>query len=143
LGPIVVGVDGSLPSEHALYLSVGFAHREGVRLVAVHVRRPVQSGVAEALAPCEIIAAGREVTEDLARTAVEEACEAAGVMWEFRVRTGSPAPELREVAHEVRAGLLVIGTRGAGLAARWHRITSGSVSAHLVRHETTPVLVVR
>ena len=143
MGPIVVGVDGSLPSEHALCFGVGLAHRQGVRLVAVHVRRPTYGGVAESLAPGEVVAAGRALTEDLARHAVEETCEMAGVRWEFRVRAGSPAHELHDVAREVRAGMLVIGTRGPGLAARWHRITFGSVSAHLVRHQTTPVLVVR
>lgn len=139
----MIGLDGSEASEHALYTAVGLAQREGVRLIAVHVRRPGHSGLVGALAPVDVVTAARGAAEDAARASAQETCESAGVSWEFRVRTGSPPLELRDVAKETRAGLLVVGTRGSGLAARWHRMTAGSVSAHLVRHEPTPVLVVR
>ena len=51
------------------------------------------------------------------------------------IREGSPRDSILEVAEEVRAGLIVMGTRGrTGLT----RAFFGSVAEHLVRHSRVP-----
>jgi nucleotide-binding universal stress UspA family protein len=57
---------------------------------------------------------------------------------EQRVLTGSPGPALCELADEVDADAIVIGTRGSsGL----RRAVMGSVSDHVVRRAPCPVVV--
>jgi nucleotide-binding universal stress UspA family protein len=56
------------------------------------------------------------------------------------VRTGQPFQEICQLAREIHAGLIVIGTRGqSGLK----RILLGSTAERVVRFATCPVLVVR
>lgn len=56
------------------------------------------------------------------------------------VREGSPRPAILEVAKEIKADLIVMGTHGrTGLA----HVLFGSVAEHVVRHSRIPVLTVR
>jgi nucleotide-binding universal stress UspA family protein len=56
------------------------------------------------------------------------------------IREGPPRSTLLQVASEVRADLIVVGTQGrTGLA----HMLIGSVAEHLVRHSRIPVLTVR
>jgi nucleotide-binding universal stress UspA family protein len=55
------------------------------------------------------------------------------------IRDGDPAGILRQVAEETGSGLVVIGTRGLGGAAR---LILGSVSSRMVGFATVPVVVV-
>jgi nucleotide-binding universal stress UspA family protein len=141
VGPIVVGVDGSEASGRALSYACGLASRSATELVVVHVRRrPMPSGLPlvdqDPFAPAEELeAAVRRLAEE-----VVAGCE---VGWRFVARDGDPAEELHGVAQNLRASMLVVSTRGAGVGARLHRIAEGSVSSWLLRHEETPLLIVR
>ncbi len=56
------------------------------------------------------------------------------------IREGSPRPVILQVASEVGADLIVMGTHGrTGLA----HVFFGSVTEHVVRHSRIPVLTVR
>jgi nucleotide-binding universal stress UspA family protein len=53
---------------------------------------------------------------------------------------GEPGPEICRLAEERRAAAIVIGTRGRG---GLRRALLGSVSDHVVRHASVPVVVTR
>jgi nucleotide-binding universal stress UspA family protein len=56
------------------------------------------------------------------------------------VREGSPRPAILEVAEELKADMIVMGTHGrTGLA----HVFFGSVAEHVVRNAKVPVLTVR
>ena len=109
---IVVGVDGSAPSDAALAWAGAEAALRGSELVAVHALavRPVvaplpQDGEA---GPGRFEAAARRILDEaLARTPAPD-----GVPTRTRVLEGPPAAAL--VAESAGADLLVLGTRGHG-----------------------------
>jgi nucleotide-binding universal stress UspA family protein len=63
-----------------------------------------------------------------------------GVTAEFLVWDGDPGGSIAAAAEAEQADLIVVGTRGRSGAGR---MLLGSVSDHVVRHATCPVLVVR
>ena len=59
---------------------------------------------------------------------------------EHRLEEGDAAKRILEVAQEIQAGLIVMGTHGrTGLG----RLLLGSVAEHVLRKATCPVLTVR
>lgn len=127
---IVVGVDGSPDSLHAVEWACGVARSHGARLTAMIVAPPVRRGDS-----------GEDpfLEETVARLrATIEAVSGHGpVDVEHGTRTGDP----REVLQQLSAvsDLLVVGSRGHG------RVTGallGSVSHHLVNHAACHVTVV-
>lgn len=80
--------------------------------------------------------ASRKFLDKQAKQMESEGVTAAGV----HTRTGNPDHEIVELAEELDAGLIVVGSRGLG---RLKRALLGSVSDSVVRHAHCPVLVVR
>jgi nucleotide-binding universal stress UspA family protein len=66
--------------------------------------------------------------------------EESGTVKETHLREGRAAEEIVEVAEEIGAGLIVMGSRGHG---RLRRALMGSVSDAVVRHAHCPVTIVR
>lgn len=62
------------------------------------------------------------------------------VIVDTRVVEGSSGQMIIHVAEEVDADVIVVGSHGHGFLSR---VLIGSVSEHVVRHTTRPVLVVR
>jgi nucleotide-binding universal stress UspA family protein len=114
----------------------------GAEVVILHVLDLSLAGVAGM--PTEM-AAMPAVGELLERARAETAEEMARVQQRFpeartMVREGSPRPMILQVAADVGADLIVMGTRGrSGLA----HVLFGSVAEHVVRHSPIPVLTVR
>jgi nucleotide-binding universal stress UspA family protein len=73
-------------------------------------------------------------------TEVEKVREAGGTVAQIHLRTGKAAAEIVDLAEELGAGLVVVGSRGLGGI---RRALMGSVSDSVVRHAHCPVLVVR
>ena len=71
---------------------------------------------------------------------MQKISEAGGEITETHARVGYPEAEIVDLAEEMRAGLIVIGSRGLGPL---RRALMGSVSDSVVRHAHCPVLVVR
>ncbi|WP_169165651.1 universal stress protein [Cellulomonas taurus] len=135
---IVVGVDGSDPSLRAASYALGQARRQGCRLVAVYARSTT-GGIASALdasgAARGAMLAAQDEVEFLLRRA--HLTETHGVDTELLIRPGDPFQVLSEVAHEVRADCVVVGSS----ASLGHRI-AGSLAVRLVRNAHWPVTVV-
>jgi nucleotide-binding universal stress UspA family protein len=141
---IVCGVDGSPDSQAALQRAARLAERLNLRLVTAHVAEPAYVPYAAA-APFGGIA-GRhalmeevESQQELAERLLERAVAAAGVDGDRRTAIGVPAERLAEIADEVDAELIVVGSRGRGA---FKAAFLGSVSNALVGVARCPVLIV-
>lgn len=133
--PILVGYDGSTPSQHALAYAAGMARRMARPLVLAHVR-PTPACYAFDSAwplPAEDPA---ELLEWL-HTELAETIDPTGLTVQLVGRTGDTARRLAELARQTQADAIVLGTPEHWL----HRIT-GSVPVWLARHACCPVIMV-
>ncbi|MCU4182879.1 universal stress protein [Acidiferrimicrobium sp. IK] len=132
-GAVVVGVDGSAPSEAALRWACDEAARRKVDVVAVFVAPVfVPSEWGNVVAPPE--AEGQRMLEDMVRRVPHD-----GVTVHRVVRVAPPVLSLRAEAVRHDASLLVVGRRGAG---RLRRLVIGSVSAGLAQNPVRPLIIV-
>lgn len=147
-GPVLVGVDGSADSQTALGFGFEEASARGVALVAVHVWSvPQLTGLSR-------VGGGVHWSADVSRAQLELQENAERILaeavagWQQQypevtirrwvVHSFGTARVLLDVAREVAAGLLVIGSRGrSGLAA----MVQGSVGQVLISHSEAPVAV--
>ena len=66
----------------------------------------------------------------------------AEVPWTARALAGDPADALAELADEVDARMIVVGTREASFWGAMHEFLNGSVAAQLAHHQHRPVVVI-
>ncbi|MGW0161511.1 universal stress protein [Mycobacterium sp. NPDC003323] len=133
--PVVVGVDGSPISNHAVTFAFAEAQRRHVGLVAVHAWSDV--GVLEILGP-EWEDYRRHAHAALTRALAESRLSYPDVTVAERVYCDRPAHWLTESAAE--AGLVVVGGHGRG---RLSTLIAGSVAVAVAEATVTPVVVVR
>ncbi len=142
---IVCGVDHSEGSRRALRVAADLAERLDSRLLLINVR-PSPAEVPPGLASESdvvrerTVAGGRRLLEELGAEFLEE--PGARRLLDLvvgRVEFGDPAYRLARLADEVRATLIVVGSRGHG---RSRSILLGSVSQTLASARSRPVLVV-
>jgi nucleotide-binding universal stress UspA family protein len=136
---VVVGVDGSDASLRAAAYAIGVCRRQGSRLVVVYVREP-GGGVASMMDTTGAATAAAVQHQDAVERMLRESrslAEARGVPVELVVRTGDPYQVLAEVAHELRADGVVVGSS----QSIGHRF-AGSLAVRLVRRAHWPVTVV-
>lgn len=141
---IVCGVDGSPDSQAALQVAARLAQQLNLRLIAAHVAEPAYvpyaaaapfGGMAGRYALMEEVESQQEVAERL----LEQVVVTAGLDAERRTAVGVPAERLAEIADEVDAELIVVGSRGRGA---FKAAFLGSVSNALVGVARCPVLIV-
>jgi nucleotide-binding universal stress UspA family protein len=136
---IVVGVDGSRPSLNAVCMAARIAQVTGARMTVVHCRpRGPAVGL---LMPgwCGLLEQWREDLELEVGVEVARLLDPAGVTWQLWVGNGDPVCRLDEIASDVDADLVVVGTHGGGLL---RSLLRGSVATRLLHREWRPVLVV-
>jgi nucleotide-binding universal stress UspA family protein len=139
---IVVGVDGSEPSKHALRWAQFLAHTTGADLDVVNAWLPV---VAYGWAGYEISGGPGDwnwnPAENAEKVMVETVDEIFGAhrpaALQTTVREGHAAKVLLEASRGAR--MLIVGSRGHG---GFTGLLLGSVSANCAEHATCPVLVV-
>lgn len=133
---VLLATDLTAASREATDRAIDLARRLGARLLIVNVlekRRLVGGGAHER------VDQARAEREAHLVAAVRQA-RSAGVTAEFLVWEGDPGASIAAAAEAEEADLVVVGTRGRSGAGR---MFLGSVSDHVVRHATCPVLVVR
>ncbi len=142
---LVIGLDGSETSWHALAWGIGEAERLQGRVVAVlvsstaAVTTPVSLGTLSGINGCDYAEFGR-VAEQLAlelESKAREEGEAAGVKVTFVHRWGDAADELAKVAVACHADLIAVG-RSTGF---FHRL-AGSIGRRLARRKERIVVIV-
>jgi nucleotide-binding universal stress UspA family protein len=133
---IVLALDGSDPSDRAIPFAQELAKQSGGRIDVVHVREIVggRGGVHSV-----------RVDEDSLESKVVgqvDALNAAGVTSElhrFTANVGGPAHQIAEVAEQLGADVIVVGTRGH---SSFGGFLSGSVTQRLLHLAHCPVLAV-
>jgi nucleotide-binding universal stress UspA family protein len=141
---IVCGVDGSPDSQAALEVAARLADRLELSLVVAHIAEPARVPYAAAapfggMAGRYALMEGLESQEETAAQLLERVVAMAGLDPERRTGIGVPAERLAEVADEVDAELIVVGSRGRGA---FKAAFLGSVSNALVGVARCPVLIV-
>lgn len=141
---IVVGVDFSVTSVRAVAAAHDIVRlAKNPELHLVHVVHPV--GRAPALSELATATEVEQVTmldeasEELGKLA-REAAGATGVHVHTHVRVGEPEREIAQLASDVGADLVVVGTHGrSGI----ERVLLGSVAESVVRRAPCPVLTIK
>lgn len=131
---IVVGYDGSEHSRRALDFAVDLAKRYGA---VIHVITVVD------IASISSDPAAVGIVRDAANQISSEASERLSrdnVDHSVYIRQGDPGDEIIKLAEEVKADLIIVGSRGLSTLKR---IFLGSVSQKVVSRSRVPVLVVK
>ncbi|HJL16783.1 MAG TPA: universal stress protein [Sandaracinaceae bacterium LLY-WYZ-13_1] len=136
---MVVGVDFTEQGDHALDEAIRYAVK-----IDNDELHPVFVITKQSKNKLDDLDRGLEEAQEKLREKVVKHCEAVGQKWEqqivFHVRIGDPADVLHQVAVDVEADLIVVGTHGRkGL----EKMLIGSVAQELVRKARVPVMVAR
>jgi nucleotide-binding universal stress UspA family protein len=135
---IVVGVDGSKPSQEAFRWALREAERMGAELrIVLACYVPPTSYYPGAPLP-SILEMEQTVREALDGMVADLVDSESSVTIRKEIVAGPPALALLKASQD--AELLVVGSRGHGGFAG---MLLGSVSSHCVAHASCPVLVVR
>ncbi len=139
---ILVPIDFSETSLHALRLAVRVARESGGRLNLVHIGVVpyVDAGPFGASVPAMLVAAHDEMATQrmhaLQRVCREEIPE--GMVVRTKVREGFPPEEILAEADESKADVICLGTHGrTGV----ERVILGSVAERVIRAAKVPVLI--
>lgn len=136
-GPIVVGTDGSETATNALAEAIRLAGALGRELHVVSAYKPLASQVG---LPAEF--QGSITSTSGVEAVLQDAADRArsgGVKAETHARTGDPATVLLDLAEELDAGMLVVGSKGIGSAKRF---VLGNVPSKVVHHSSCSTYVV-
>jgi len=133
---ILLATDGSEAAELAAQSAVQLANETGSELHVVLVGQSIvrQLGLVGSQHDVDL-----EAKRSL-RAQVEKAEAAGGMFAQSHLRVGRPDREIVDLAEEIDAGFIVMGSRGLGAM---RRALLGSVSESVLRHAPCPVLVVR
>ena len=137
---VLVADDGSPESDRAVGTAARLSEATGSRLALVHVkvRSPSVTGVTMVPAQEERL---RTEGEEFLRRRADELAEQGITTAHTELRiTRRPERSVLRVAEELRAGLIVVGVRGAHSA---DRLALGDLSLPLARDAHCSVLVVR
>lgn len=135
---ILLATDGSLDAALALETAVDLANTTNSEL---HVVTAARGYPAYDIRIEEVAEQLRQEAQEVLDEQVRRVEEVGGTVQEAHVRVGERrSDEIVKVAEEIRAGLIVMGSRGLGGV---RRTLMGSVSDAVVRHAHCPVLIVR
>ena len=138
---IVVGIDGSPNSEHALGWAMrqAAAVRAPLTVITVHeVPKSYWNGV-PVVGPADesLLASLRQAAEDMTQQAAGRLGDPGPVSVSVHAVSGFVVKELVDASQD--ADLVVLGTRYAG---GFSRLLMGSVSSEVVQHSACPVVIV-
>ena len=135
-GKMLLATDGSDDAALAARAAVDIARKTGPELHVVHAWHSVPSTRFESYIHAQLKQEAREVLAEQVDRIKGDGANVA----EAHLREGPAVDEILDLAKEVGADLIVIGSRGLGPVKR---VVLGSVSEGVVHHATRPVLVLR
>jgi YjbE family integral membrane protein len=140
---ILLAVDGSAPSmravQHVLAMQREFSDPADVELHLLNVQYQVPGDVARFVTK-EALQEYRAEQADQALAGARAALRDAGLPFKEHQRVGSPGTTIAAVARAEQCDLVVLGTRGQGMASS---ALLGSVAQSALEHSPVPVLLVK
>jgi|SRR5690625_1048122 len=137
---ILVAVDGSEASEHALNKAIKISLRNDASLIIAHIIDSRTYATAEVY-DRSLSERIENHSEELLSTYVEKAKEAGVEKVESIIEYGSPKVIIaKEIAPKNECDLIIVGATGLNAVERF---LIGSVSESIVRYATIDVLIVR
>jgi nucleotide-binding universal stress UspA family protein len=140
---VLLATHGSEDAELAARIAADVATTTGREVHVVHVLEPLPRYAYPGITPeiCSLVHDKRKARDGelLAREADRLRSEGAEGA-EVHLRVGPIVDEILDLGDELRASLIVIGSRGLGLVKN---LLLGSVSEGVVHHSRRPVLVAR
>ena len=137
---ILLATDGSRDSDRAAEMAMDLSAKTGSELHVVHVGIEYFLFTHDYISPAELERLKKE-RQEILDGQVSSIEKAGGAVAEAHLRMGRRVDaEVVNLAEELTAGLIVVGSRGQGRLAR---SLLGSASDSIVRHAHCPVLVVR
>ncbi len=137
---IVVGIDFADPSQAVLRAAAEEQARTGASVYAVHCVPPAALFPVGDPSAGVVPAATWDEIEGSMEQRIAEAATAAGLQAAPQIVRDAAADGLVQLARDLAADLVIVGTHGRGGIAR---IALGSIAEHVVNHAPCPVLVVR
>ena len=137
---ILVATDGSREAELAVTTAADLAKSTDSELHVVHVGESPLVYHPERHAYRAEYEEYEKEAQQLLEAQVDRIEGASATEAQAHLRMGRADEEIVELAHNIDAGLIVMGSRGHG---RLRRALVGSVSESVVRHAHCPVTIVR
>jgi len=138
---IVVGIDGSPNSEHALDWAMGHAAALHTPLTVITVHEVAKSywGGIPVIGPPDqpLLEKLQQAADEMTQKVASRLGDAQPPSVTVRAVSGFVVKELVDASQD--ADLVVVGTRGSGSFAR---LLMGSVSSEVVQHSACPVVIV-
>lgn len=137
---LLVATDGANDSELAIERAVELADKTGSELHVVYAMILSHWMMPDNLSEVQYRKL-KDQAQEVLDAQVEKVKEAGGNVTQVHLRTGRRADEeVIDLAEEIEADMIVVGSRGAGTI---QRAIMGSDAESIVRHAAVPVLVVR
>ena len=138
---ILLATDGSREAQLAARTAADLAQRTDSELhvTTVEAGLPISATTSPARLE-DVLRENRRQAEEVLEQQVKSIEESGGAVNETHLREGRAEEEIVELAEELGAGLIVMGSRGHG---RLRRALLGSVTDAVVRHAHCPVTIVR
>ena len=138
---ILLATDGSPDAALAARAATDLSSATEAKLHVVHVGRSLSAHALPADIPKEdysfLFARDAEALLEEQSATIEHA---GGTIAQAHLRFGRPEDEILDLAEEVGAGMIVMGSRGVGPV---ERLVMGSVSEEVLHHAPCPVLLMR
>lgn len=139
---VVVGYDGSMDAQRALDAGIDHVADDGIVHVVTAFDQPARREVSRLITSLPAEFRDSYTVDEAPRGYLhdaERALEMRGIRHEGHFVDDHAAAAILDVADEVDADLIVIGTRGLGRVERFIR---GSVSARVANHARTSLMMV-
>jgi nucleotide-binding universal stress UspA family protein len=136
LEKVLLATDASKDAALAARAAVDVCQGTGAELHVVHVWYSVATARLRPFMRRELKRVGKELLEE----GVKGVQDSGGLVTGAHLVEGRAADEILDLAEQIEAGLVVIGSRGLGPVGR---IALGSVSEAVIHHSRWPVLVLR
>src|SRR3712207_5861536 len=128
---VLLATDGSKDAALAARAAVDVCDRTGAELHLVHVWYSVSTARLRSFVRAELKKLGQEILDE----GVKRVEESGGRLTDAQLVEGRAADEILDLAEEIGADLVVIGSRGLGFVGR---IALGSVSEAVLLHFPCP-----
>jgi nucleotide-binding universal stress UspA family protein len=136
LEKVLLATDGSKDAALAARAAVDVCEGTGAELHVVHAWHSVPTARLRPFMRAELKKLGNELLGE----GVKRVEDSGGLVTGAHLLEGRAADEILDLAEQIGAGLVVIGSRGLGPVGR---IALGSVSEAVIHHSRLPVLVLR